>query len=404
MILLTAYQYHNRKMAERAVAEADSRTAAPVRQKAVTAATVPARQTGALQEASKASVSSLGTDFVPAPPGVTDKQKEIREKGIRLFNRKDYEGALNVFRQVDKPDNQVLLGIGLCYFRLGNYESSVSFLNEVLDKDKRNFVALKISAFDFYRLDDIEDGLASARRGLSLRNDAELQALYGKLGRERKTLQGYAEESSSHFRILFDGYKEGGIDREILDTLEDAYRTIGQDLDCFPAEPVTVILYTKRNFYDITQAPHWSGGEYDGKIRIPVRGIDLNRSLMKKVLFHEYTHVVVHYLAHSCPLWLNEGLAEYFSTRYPGRIGQVIPLRDLERSLAGLSDKEVALAYWESYSAVSALIDKYGLYSVETMLEAFGRGESADEAFRDGFGVTYSQFVSGWGKGGKSSF
>ncbi len=405
MVLLTAYQYHNRKIAERVSHEAEARTVPAAPLEARVPANVPLEERrDASQEVSASDTPDPAQIFPPAAPQPADRQKEVRAKAIGLFNGKDYNGALKLLKQVENPDMGVLLGIGVCYFKLGDYQNSVSFLREVLALDENNFVALKIIAFAYYNLDDIEQSLTSAGKGLSVRSDAELQALYKRLGRERDARRGYTEESSSHFRILFDGYEHGSVDRKILDILEDAYRTIGQQLDYFPPEPVTVILYTDRDFYDTTQAPQWSRGIYDGKIRIPVKGLGLRVSAIRKVLFHEYTHVLVHYLAHSCPLWINEGLAEYFSATYRGKTGQAIPLRNIENSFEGLSGRNVTLAYWESYSAVSSLIEKYGLYRMKALLEAFGTGEGPDAAFEDALGITYSRFISSWGKYADSSF
>jgi tetratricopeptide (TPR) repeat protein len=405
MVLLTAYQYHNRTVAERGSHEAEAHTVSRAPLKAPAPENVPPEGHGdASQEVSASDIPDPAPAFPPTQPQAADRQKEVRAKAIGLFNGRDYNGALKLLKQVEDPDVGVLLGIGVCYFKLGDYQNSVSFLRKVLALDGNNFVALKIIAFAYYNVDDLDQSLTNAGKGLSVRSDAELQALYKRLGRERNARRGYTEESSSHFRILFDGYEHGSVDRQILGLLEDAYRTIGQQLDYFPPQPVTVILYTDRDFYDTTQAPQWSQGIYDGKIRVPVKGLGLQVSVMRKVLFHEYTHVLVHYLAHSCPLWINEGLAEYFSAAYPGKTGQVIPLRNIERSFEGLGGGNVTLAYWESYSAVSSLIEKYGLYRMKTLLEAFGTGEVPDAAFEDALGITYNRFISNWGKEADSSF
>lgn len=404
LIILTAYQYHERKIAGKVVSESEEVAIPAAAPEEPVRGPAGEKQANALAEASPAPVPDLGRAAVPQVAPTPDTQSETRRRAVLLFNRKDYYGALKLFRQIREPGIEVLLGMGICYYKVGDYRRSVSFLKKVLDRDENNFTALKVIAFAYYRLDDIEESFVNARKGLSVGKDPELESLLSRVGRERRARRGYTEEDSSHFRILFDGYEHGSVEREILDILEDAYRNIGQDLDYFPPEPVTVILYTDRDFHDTTRAPHWSGGLYDGKIRLPVKGMDFRKPLVRKVLFHEYAHAVVHYLAHSCPQWINEGIAEYFSTSYPDVVGQVIPLRNLEKSFSGLNDRNAAIAYRESYSAVSFLAGRYGLYRMKALLEGFGAGKGADAAFEDAFGITYSEFVSGWGKGGNSSF
>ncbi len=221
-----------------------------------------------------------------------------------------------------------------------------------------------------------------------------------KPGKEKGTLEdSMEEESSEHFRISFDGYRHGAISRTVLGILEDAYGTVGKEFGYFPSEPLDTVLYTNRDFFDITQAPGWSGGIYDGKIRIPVRGAESNEALLRKVLFHEYTHAAVHSLYERCPLWMNEGLAEYFSKNYTKKIGQIIPLRSLERSFSWLSGQQVQVAYWESYSAVSFLIETHGFYRIKEFLRSLSEGAALDDAFKGSFGSTYGEFVATWGKG-----
>ena len=56
--------------------------------------------------------------------------------------------------------------------------------------------------------------------------------------------------------------------------------------------------------------PGWSGGLFDGRIRLPIRGGLADRREFERVLTHEYVHALVHSVAAGgVPAWLNEGLA-----------------------------------------------------------------------------------------------
>ncbi|HYA31913.1 MAG TPA: hypothetical protein VED67_04075, partial [Thermodesulfovibrionales bacterium] len=254
-------------------------------------------------------------------------------------------------------------------------------------------------AFVYYRKYDAERGLSHAEAALSLTKDPELQRLYEKLEKEKSAKDASLSESSQHFKITFDGCKHDTVSRKVMEILEDAYGSVGREFGHFPSEPVTAVLHTDRDFYDITQAPGWADGMYDGKIRIPVRGAETNEPLLRKVPFHEYTHSVVHSLTPRCPLWINEGLAEYFSKKYQKKIGQLIPLRSPGSPSSWLSRENVGLAYWESYSAVAHLIEKHGFHRMKECLLSLSRETGFDQPFKDSFGVSYSEFVSTWGKG-----
>jgi len=70
----------------------------------------------------------------------------------------------------------------------------------------------------------------------------------------------------------------------------------------------------------------------------------------------------------------------------------------LEKFRAGDYDRNVHIAYQESYSAVSYLIEKYGMYRMKEMLESLSKGSDPDQAFRNAFSKTYADFIKEWGK------
>ena len=155
----------------------------------------------------------------------------------------------------------------------------------------------------------------------------------------------------------------------------------------YPAEPTMVILYTMQQFQDITRSAAWSKGVYDGKIRVPIGGGGQKPDLLKKVLFHEYAHAVVHGLSRgmNVPTWFNEGVAVYLessggSSREQDLYRRVqsgtplVPLSGLHGSFMGLSDAQASLAYAESYAAVKALVDRYGLYRVRRLVPLYAGG------------------------------
>ncbi len=331
------------------------------------------------------------------PQSAAEKEKRERyEKARQFFRDADYASAVRILKELPDEQPGVLTLIGLSRFKLADYANAVVSLERAVALNPGDATARKVLAFAYYKMDDLPQALVHGEAALSVGNDQDLQTLVARLKREKKTQADFVGESSDHFKILYEGYRHGGVARDILSLLEDAYRSIGRELNHFPDDTVTVILYTQRDFTDTVQAPAWSAGIYDGKIRLPVRGMTSGSPVLKKILFHEYAHAAVHSLTRNCPRWLNEGLAEYFSTTYPRRIGQSIPLKDLDQAFR--SPGTVPTAYWESWSAVSYLIERHGIYRVKDVLVALGSGTDPDEAFRSSFGVTRQDFLSEWGK------
>lgn len=320
---------------------------------------------------------------------------ETAVRAIESFNKKDFRTAIELFRELSKEDKKALAALGISYYMMDDYDMAQRYLEESLYYNE-SFAARKFLAFIYYKRDDLESALSSAEKGLSTQDDPELRTLYEKVQRELNTQQNFIKESAIHFKVFFDGYEHSGLSRKVLDILEDAYDSIGTEIFYFPREPITVILYTEKDFFDITKGPEWSGGIYDGKIRIPFRGVEKKEEALKRMLRHEYTHALVHQITKNCPTWLNEGLAEYFSGANE-KTGQIIPLRELEGSFLSLGKDKVKTAYQESYSAISYLIERYGLLSIKHLLVSLGEGKDLNSAFQEAFSISYEEFVSTWG-------
>jgi hypothetical protein len=287
--------------------------------------------------------------------------------------------------------------MGLCYYWLESYDSARSNLEKYLHYTN-DFIARKFLALAYYKTDDLENSYKQTVMALALRPDKELQILREKLIRERRVMDRYVDARTSKFKVLFSGYEHGEIKKTVLEILKEAYASIGSQINHYPENPITVILYTQRGFFDITRAPGWAGGLYDGKIRIPVKNTAGKETMLRRVLFHEYTHALVRSMTAQCPLWLNEGLAEYFSSQPSQRIDQIIPLKLLERSFPSGDPRAVLLAYIESYSAVSYLIERYGLYRMKDLLLTLGKGTKINDAFKSIFYISYDRFIQTWGK------
>ena len=48
------------------------------------------------------------------------------------------------------------------------------------------------------------------------------------------------------------------------------------------------MLYKHRDYADVTRSPEWAGAVYDGKIRLPLAGIQAVDKRLVAILYHEY--------------------------------------------------------------------------------------------------------------------
>lgn len=381
--------------------------------------------------------------------------KGYNEEGLRLYNQGRYEEAADLFRRAHEKDkDNEILRINLAYtegrlgwreIEAGRYEDSLRFFRNALElynKEPDSFIGM---GFALHKLKDDDRAIESISRGLAIdpnradgykllaeiyyqKDDAEmairnleaalrlspsdnsLREILSKITREKKVEVGFQQEATEHFVVRFEGREERDIARVITLILKEAYREVGTSLSFYPKNAITVILYSEEQFRDVTRTPAWTKGMFDGKIRIPIGGALSDQRLLEKVIFHEYTHAVIHNLSgKGVPTWLNEGLAIYMEHGEKEWIedtvsnelrkgGRIIPLYELHGTFMNMEESKVSLIYAESYSAVDYLIDRYGIFRVKTLLEELSKRRDFREAFRDLFFVSYDEFQSSWEK------
>lgn len=219
-------------------------------------------------------------------------------------------------------------------------------------------------------------------------DDADARATLERWRREADLLDRMQQVVGSHFTVSFEGPSEAALASEALERLDRAYWRIGQLLGTYPPAPVGVVLYTREQFHDITRAPSWAAGAYDGVIRLPMRGaLDAGDDL-DRVLSHEFTHALIRTLAsRGVPAWLNEGLATALETgnldwaKKQGDGRPRVPLRALESGFGRFTGAQAQLAYAISALAARRLLDEAGGVAVANLLRDLGQGATFEAAF-----------------------
>ena len=261
-----------------------------------------------------------------------------------------------------------------------------------------DFAARKSLALALYRQNELKPALEQVQAALALQADEELLELQNRLQKEIRVQRNYDDARTAKFVVLFDGREHDEMKYAVLDILKSAYAEIGKKLDHFPEQPISVILYTAKDFSDVTNAPIWAGGMFgkrDGKIRIPVQGAAGHEQELRRVLTHELTHAMLYTLAPACPLWLQEGLAQYFCADQPVNAGQVIPLQLLGNGFP--SDPRAAFAaYMESLQVVVDLVEEHGMSRMHLLLEKLSSGLDLETAFAKAYGQPFSLWAKGW--------
>jgi tetratricopeptide (TPR) repeat protein len=323
---------------------------------------------------------------------------EARQAADALFSAGKFSEALEAYNRLALSDPFSRCRAGLCLIQLGRWSEAAVELQAAVSAQPNDFIARKWLALSLYRQNELEPALEQVRAALALQQEVELLELQAKLEREIQVQRHYDGARTADFTVLFDGYEHEEMKRAVLDILKSAHAEIGKELDHFPAEPVTVILYTAKDFSDVTRAPEWAGGMFgklDGKIRVPVQGAASQERALRRVLYHEYTHALLYSLTPDCPLWLHEGLAQYFCGDRAVSVGQVIPLGLLVNGFP--RDVRLAyVAYMESLQAVADLVDERGMPRLRRLLGELGNGRGLEAAFTAAYGEPFSRWAEKW--------
>jgi Peptidase MA superfamily len=219
----------------------------------------------------------------------------------------------------------------------------------------------------------------------------------------------YTQHESSHFTLKYEGKETSdSLRSQLVATLESEYDDLVRELGIAPRNSISVVLYTEQSFFDVTQAPSWSGAVYDGKLRIPINGLSSVTPELARVLKHELAHSFISQLSGGrCPQWLNEGIAQAVEPKQVShgqlladlfRTQREIPLNALEGSFMQFSGVQATVAYEESLAAVQYISDTYGMSDLQRILERLGQGSSTEAALRATIHSDYGQLENEVGK------
>ncbi len=333
------------------------------------------------------------------------------QAGDASLKARDYRSAAEAFEQAlrynDSSEN-AHLGLGIAYFHLREDRLSERELTRVVELNPRQPAAYQVLGELAYRRDDLETAASHWQKAVEMDpSNAAVKARLERIQREHRTEKDFNRDVTSHFLIKYEGREKIEAGRIVLRILEDAYGEIGRALSYYPSHEVQVILYSDRQFQEVTDAPGWSSGIFDGKIRIPIGGIEQETPGLRRLLLHEYTHAAVRSLTPRVPTWLNEGLAQYFEgremsssqregLRLLAQAEKLPSLRQLEGSFMGLSGGQAAYAYLFSLSAVRYLVDQHGMYRIKGVLEELAGGADTAKALNNAVMLSYEEIDRGW--------
>jgi tetratricopeptide (TPR) repeat protein len=299
-------------------------------------------------------------------------------------------------------DARLLMELSIVYMQRQEYRQARETVLRARTAAPDSAEVWKLLGYVEYFTDRVPEAVESWKKSLSLSPDPNISKLLERAQRESAAEVRFTEANSNHFTLRYEGGQVShAFSVEILDTLERHFTALERDLQTSPREPITVILYPGQAFYDVTQAPSWTGALFDGKIRVPIEGLTGITPQLNAVLKHEMTHSFVRARSQGrCPAWLNEGLAQIEEGRssvrdtaalLQGLEQSHVPLAALAGGFGGMQAQSARAAYIVSLAATEMIRDQSGIGEIGRMLDRLAAGSSVDAAMREVLGYSLEE-------------
>jgi len=246
-------------------------------------------------------------------------------------------------------------------------------------KTHRDPTLLAIAGVAAWRADDSKQALEYWRASLDIAPIPEVEKLYRQVERETKGDQ--SNDRLYGMRVLL-RYESSTIPadtaRQMTAVLDQQFARISSELGCSAEERVIAIVQSKDAYRKSTDTAEWNGGQFDGKIRVPIFDPRIVDSTLLRSLAHETTHACLTMLGH-WPAWLQEGVAQKLSgdtlnavqqkkLAELARQGKLPRLSNLKQDWSRMDAQHAAEAYALSLAAVELLWSDSGAAGVRNLL------------------------------------
>lgn len=347
-----------------------------------------------------------------ARKNVSDReiQAQFRNALVEVINwhwgRNEWNAAeerLDQYLQFEPESFEAGLLKASIYVKKGAYKQSETILLQLGVKNPDSAELNYLLGMTYYLQDKNEAAYRYLKMSLASGFRPDVDQLLKKIENENRTENEYKQSNSLHFVVRYEGTDSNRmLYQDILKSLEQSYQELEQSLNYSPRETLVVVLYPDEVFQDVTKSPGWVGAMNDGKIRFPIKGLSRVDPSVQRILKHELTHSFIRTKAGgNCPLWLNEGLAQFFGgdsshqfrlVAKQALIQQKLPLlSQLQGTFLGLSANQAAWAYQQSLLATEYLVETYGLSTVGKLLEVISATGSFETALSQVLRRTYPE-------------
>ena len=332
----------------------------------------------------KVSVTSGGKTFEGFLPAAAISGLDDFEKGLRDAAWLDASQMLGAIRASSQQMPSLVGGTSsVAAQATGLIESSqpgkaLEMLENELRK-KPDPAMLTLAGIAAWRSDDPRRALIYWKNSLDLQPNPDLERLYRRV--EKEAASDLSSDKLYGLRVLL-RYDAAIVPtetaRQMVDALDQTFMRISDEIGCAAEERIVAIVQSRDAYRKSTDAAEWNGGQFDGRIRVPVAGGQGMDASLLRTFAHETTHACLSMMGR-WPAWLQEGLAQKLSGDTLSasarqklekmiRDGRVPRLENLRQDWSRMDTEHAVAAYALSLAAVELFYQEYQAYGVRNLV------------------------------------
>jgi hypothetical protein len=239
---------------------------------------------------------------------------------------------------------------------------------------------LALAGVAAWRADDPKRALELWKASLEMQPNPDLERLYKRVERESAADRSSDRIYGLRVMLRYEGQAvQPEIARTMVALLDDEFTRISAQIGCQAQERVVAIAQSAEAFRKSTDAAEWSGGQFDGRIRVPMLEGPVVGPATRRALAHEMVHACLSMLG-KWPAWLQEGLAQKYSGDQSEpdarkkltemmRAGELPRLSNLRQDWSRMNKRHAWAAYQLALVAIEEFFVSYGEYGVRNLLK-----------------------------------
>ena len=262
-------------------------------------------------------------------------------------------------------------------------QQALQILETIAKRHGNNPDVLLLAGVAAYRSDQLRAALDYCKQSLDLRPNPTLAQFYATLQREAAGDKSGEKLYGNRVLVRYEGATlAADVARTAVAMVDSEFTRISSQLGCPAEERLVVIVQSRDAYLKTTGAAEWSGGLYDGRIRISLADGQSIGPLMRRELAHEIAHACLTNIPSGpspWPAWLQEGLAQKFSgevlapearaeLRRLAEAHQIPKLEGLAQNWSRLNTGNARIAYSLALAAVDQLFESYASTGIRNVL------------------------------------